>query len=314
MKKIWIVLLFAMCNCVVYADVIREISVAELNETIIPAIENAENLLLNLEIEFEVSGQQKPLGSAKWEDSGFYANVKLLSEGKKKGKIKIDVFSEKLVGDVINEKSYAISYDGKKGKKLSHGKSSKGKMSKIKECTILSSRSDTIRSEMVAELYSNPFMLNYLVEGFDIPFSEYLKRLTEAKAASSFEGSINIKLAEFEGTECLFVQMEVEGIIRTTYWLDPARNYAPLAYENINWDNDGKEMVIPFIKVLEFEKVSEDIWFPVKTQAETNTGGAKIRKIFKVSKVRVNIKDLKDEDFDLDIPSDYKTIDKTVKK
>jgi hypothetical protein len=298
----------------VFANEIRVISVDEFNETMIPAIIKAEQLIQSLEMEFEVSGQQKkPNASLDWKDSGYYAKVRLLSDGKRNGKIKIDVFLEKFGTKYVIEKSYSLSYNGKQGRKLLHGKSVKGKTSKAKECTILSSRSDTIRSAISAGLYANPFILNFLSKGPYLHFSEYLEMLMSPEIVSSPEVSRHINLVKFENTECIRVQIEGKGVLRTTYWLDPARNYAPLAYETINWD-EGKETYMSSKKVLKFKKISDAIWIPVKTQSETKSDRGGTRKTITVSKVRVNIKDLEDTDFDLNIPDDYKIVDKTAEK
>lgn len=316
MKTLWTVSLVMMCHCPVFASKIRVISVEEFNETIMPGIRKAENSMHNFEIEFEVSVQQRPLSSTSddWKDSGQYAKVRLLSDGQRKGKIKIDVLIEKRGGRVINERSYAISYNGKQGKKLFRGKTLRDKTSEVKECTILSSRSDTIRSEMSAGFYGNPFILNFLGYGKDRSFSENLKGLTDPKVKPPSNWSRNIDLVKFENTECVRIEIEGVGVVRTTYWLDPARNYAPLAHEHRYWDKEGKEVVGLFRKVLKFKKMSDDIWFPVKTQVEGRGIKTQVRKTITVSEVRINIKDLRDVDFDLSIPDDYKIIDKTTKK
>lgn len=316
MKKVLTVSVLLMCHCVVFANEIRVISLDEFNGTIVPEIKKSEKLIRNLEMEFEISGQQKPLNSASadWKDSGFYAKVKLLSDGQQKGKIKINVFNEKHGTRAINEKSYELSYNGKQGKKLFHGKSLKDKTLEVKECTILSSRSDTIKSEMAAGLYGKPFILNFLAEGSNPSFSGYLKMIMDPKVEYSSEFSRNIHLVKFENTECIRIQIEGKGVVRTTYWLDPARNYAPLASETVQWNKSGKEMVTSSRKVLKFKKISDDIWFPVIVQMKGRGIRVESKKILSVSKVRVNMEDLKDDDFDLYVPDDYKIIDKTKKK
>lgn len=316
MKTIWTVTLFLICHCTVSANEIRAIPVDEFNETIMPAIRKAESSIQNLEVDFELSEQQKPLNSASddWKDSGHYAKWRLLSDGQRKGKIKIDVFIEKRGGRVINERSYALSYNGKQGKKLFHGKTLKGKTSAVKECTILSSRSDTVRSEMSAGLYGNPFILNFLGYGRSRNFSEYLKGTMDPKAKLPSNFSRNIDLVNFENRECVRIEIGATDVALSTYWLDPARNYAPLAHKHSYWDKEVKEIVGMFRKVLKFKKVSDDIWFPVKTQIEGRGIKIAFRKTITVSQVRINIKDLKDVDFDLSIPDDYKIIDKRTKK
>jgi len=316
MKTLWTVSLVLMCHCTVFASEIRVISLEEFNETIIPEIRKAENSLRNLEIEFEVSVQQRPLSSTSddWKDSGQYSKVKLLSDGQRKGRIRIDVFIERRGGSVINERSYAISYNGKQGKKLFHGKTVKDKTSEVKEATILSSRSDTIRSQMGAGFYGDSFILNFLGYGRSRNFSEYLRGTMDPKTKLPSNFSRNIDLVKFENTECVRIEIEGVGVLRTTYWLDPARNYAPLAHERRYWDKEGKEVVGLFRKVLKFKKVSDDIWFPVKTQIEGRSIKTKVKKTITVSDVKVNIKDLRDADFDLSIPDDYKIIDKRTKK
>jgi hypothetical protein len=296
----------------VFANEIRVISVDEFNETMMPAIIKAEQLIQSLEMEFEVSGQQRrPNTSIDWKDSGWYTKVKLLSDGKRKGKMKIEVFVEKFGTEIVIEKSYSLSYNGMQGRKLFHGKSVNGKTSEVKECTILSSRSDTIRSAIAAGFYANPFILNFLAEGPYLHFSEYLEMLMSPEVVSSPEVSRNINLVNFENTECIRIRIEGKGVARHTYWLDPARNYAPLAYETINWDKNGKETYMSSRKVLKFKKISDAIWIPLKTQFETKSDRGGTRKTITVSKVRVNIKDLEDADFDLGIPDDYRIVDKT---
>lgn len=316
MKTLWTVSFILMCHCMVFANEIRVISLDEFNETIIPAIKRAEKLIQNLEMEFEISEQQKPLNSTSkdWKDSGYYSKVKLLSDGQRKGKMKIDVFIERRGAKAISEKSYSLSYNGKQGKKLFHSKSLKGQTSEVKECTILSNRSDTIRSEMGAGSYGRPFILNFLTQGKVSSFSEYLKIFMDPKIKPSSEFSRNIDLVKFENTECVRIQIEGTGVLRTTYWLDPARNYAPLAIENVSWNKNGKEVVTSLRKVLKFNKISDAIWFPVTTQMVGRGIRVEIKKTLTVSKVRINIADIKDVDFDLNIPSDYKIIDKRTKK
>ena len=316
MKTIWTVTLFLICHCTVSANEIRAIPVDEFNETIMPAIRKAESSIQNLEVEFELSEQQKPLNSASddWKDSGRYAKWRLLSDGQRKGKIKIDVFIESRGGRFINERSYTLSYNGKQGKKLLHGKTLKDKTSAVKECTILSSRSDTVRSEMSARFYGNPLILNFLGYRRDGSFSEYLKAFMDPKVKPPPKFSRNIDLVKFENTECVRIQIEATGVVRTTYWLDPARNYAPLAIKTDLWNKKGEEFVFSLRKVLKFKKISDDIWFPVKTQREGRGIKVAVKKIITVSKVRINIEGLEDTDFDLSIPNDYKIIDKRVTK
>ena len=241
-------------------------------------------------------------------------SVKVLSDGQRKGRIKIDVFIEKSGGSVKNERSYAISYNGKQGKKLFHGKTLRDKTSEVKECTILSSRSDTIRSQMGAGFYGDSFILNFLGYGRSGNFSEYLKGAMDPKAKLPSNFSRNIDLVKLENRECVRIEIGATDVALSTYWLDPARNYAPLAHKHSHWDKEGKEVVGMFRKVLKFKKVSDDIWFPVKTQVEGGAIKTKVRKIITVSEVRVNIKDLRDADFDLIIPDDYKIVDKTTNK
>jgi hypothetical protein len=316
MKTLWTVTFFLVCHCTASADEIRAISVDEFNETIMPAIKKGEDSIQNLEVEFELSEQQKPLNSASddWKDSGHYAKVRLLSDGQRKGKIKIDVFIEKRGGRIINERSYALSYNGKQGKKLFHSKTLKGKTSEVKECTILSSRSDTIRSEMSADLYANPFILNFLGYSRNGGFSEYLKPFMDPKVKPPVQFSRNIDLVKFENTESVRIQVRATGVCGTTYWLDPARNYAPLAMKEFDLNKEGQEVIAFSTKVLRFKKTSDHVWFPIKTQIEAPGIKVQVRKTITVSEVRINIDDLRDVDFDLSIPDDYKIIDKTTKK
>lgn len=316
MKTLWTVSFFLICHYTVSANEIRAIPVDEFNETIMPAIKKAEKSIQNLEVEFELSGQQKPLNSASddWKDSGQYAKVRLLSDGKRKGKIKIDVFIEKRRGGTINERSYTLSYNGKQGKKLLHGKTLKGKTSEVKECTILSSRSDTIRSEMAALQYAEPFILNFLGFSRDGGFSKYLKPFMDPKVKPPVNFSRNIDLVKFEDTKCVRIQIKAAGVCGTTYWLDPAKNYAPLAMKNFDLNKEGQEVNAFSEKVLEFKKISDHVWFPVKTQEEASGIKTAGRWTITVSEVRINIKDLRDVDFDLSIPDGYKIIDKRAKK
>ncbi len=316
MKTLWTVSFFLVCHCTVSANEIRVISLDEFNQTIMPAIRKAEKSIQNLEVEFELSEQQKPLNSASddWKDSGYFAKVRLLSDGQRTGKIRIDVFIEKLGGGVVNEKSYALSYNGKEGKKLVHAKTLKDKTSEVKECTILSSRSDTIRSEMAAGLYGNPFILNFLGYRADRAFSGYLEGFMDPNVEPSSKWARNIDLVKFENTECVCIEIGATGVLLTTYWLDPARNYAPLAERNVGWDKNGKEVVTSFWKVLKFKKMSDNIWFPVTTQIEGRAIGVGFKRTLTVSQVRINMEDLKDANFDLSIPDDYKIIDKRTKK
>jgi hypothetical protein len=316
MKILGAVSLFLVCQCMVFANEIRAISLDKFNETIMPAIKKAEKLIQNLEIEFEVSEKQKPLNSTSddWKDSGSYSKVKLLSDGQKKGKVKLDVFVERHGTRVVSEKSYSLSYNGKQGKKLFHGKSLKGKTSEVKECTILPNRSDTINSEMGAPFYEIPFILNFLGSGTDLSFSEYMKKFMDPKVKPSSKFSRNINLVNFQNTECIRIQIEGTGVQRTTYWLDPARNYAPLAIERVDWNKKGEEIVTLFKKVLKFKKMSDGIWFPLTTQIEVKGIKVDVKKTLTVSKVRVNMKNLKDTDFDLNIPDDYKITKKAAKK
>ncbi len=61
--------------------------------------------------------------------------------------------------------------------------------------------------------------------------------------------------------------------------------------------------------------MSDNIWFPVTTQIEARgIIVVEVKRTLTVSKVRVNMEDLKDADFDLSIPDDYKVIDKTTNK
>ncbi len=247
-KTLWTIGFFVMCHSTVSANEIRVIPLDEFNETIMPAIRKAEKSIQNLEVEFELSEQQRPLNSTSddWKDSGYYAKVRLLSDGQRTGKIRIDVFIEKLGGGVVNEKSYALSYNGKEGKKLVHGKTIKDKTSEVKECTILSSRSDTIRGEMGAGLYGSPFILNFLGYRADRGFSGYLEGFMDPNVEPSSRWSRNIHLVKFENTECVRIEIGATGVVRTTYWLDPARNYAPLAIKDDGWDKNGKEVVTSF--------------------------------------------------------------------
>lgn len=317
MKKILTVSAFLMCQSIILASVIRTISLDEFNSVIMPEIEKCEKLIKNYEIEFEISGQQKPLNSAssEWKDSGYYSKVRLLSDGQKKGKIKIDVLEERRGLKVTNSKSYSLCYNGQKGKILLHGKSSKGETSEIKEYEILSTRADTIKSEVSAGLYEKPFLLKFLAEGTDLSFSEYLKMFMKPEIDTSSKVSRKIDLVKFENSESVRIQIEASAIgggVRNTYWLDPAKNYAPLAYETVSFDENGKELSMTFKKVLEFRKIATDIWFPVKTLFMTKMSRIETKKTLIVSEVRVNIEDLEDVDFDLNIPDDYKMIDKTA--
>ena len=316
MKTLWTVTFFLICHCTVSANEIRAISVDEFNGTIMPAIKKAEKSIQNFEMEFEMWGQQKPLNSTSddWKDSA-YSKVKLLSDGQRRGRIRLDVFVERWgSAKPMHERSYALSYNGKQGKKLFHGKTLKGKTLEVKECTILSGRSETIRSQLSAGQYVHPFILNFLGFSRDGGFSKYLKPFMDPKFKPPVRFSRNIDLVKFENTESLRIQIKATGVVLITYWLDPARNYAPLATKNVVWDKDGKEVVGTFRKVLKFKKISDHVWFPVKTQTEAPGIKTAGRWTITVSEVRINIKDLRDVDFDLTIPDDYKIIDKTTKK
>ena len=306
-----------MCQSIIFASAIRTISLDEFNSMIMPEIEKCEKLIKNYEMEFEISGQQKALNSAstEWKDSGYYSKVRLLSDGQKQGKIKIDVLEEKRGLRVPEVKSYSLCYNGQKGKKLLHGKSSKGETAEIKKYTILSTRADTIKSEIVAGLYEKPFLLIFLAEGTDLSFSEYLKMFMDPKIDLSSEISRNMDLVEFENTECIRIQIEASraGVgVRNTYWLDPAKKYAPIAYETVNFDESGKELSMTSKKVLEFKKIATDIWFPAKVQFVTKRSRMETRKTWTTSELTVNIADLEDSDFDLNIPDDYKVVDETT--
>jgi len=311
MKILWTVSFFLIWDCTVYANEIRTISVDEFNETIMPAIEKAERSIRNFEVELELSEQQKPLNSASddWKDSGHYARVRVLSDGQRTGKIRIDVFIEKRGGRIIDERSYALCYNGTDGKVVLYGKTLKGERSEVKECIIFPSRSETIRSEMSAGLYANPLILNFLGYIRDGTFSEYLKRFMDPKVVPLLKKPpMNIALVRFENTECVRIQIEATGVVRVTYWLDPAKNYAPLAEEIVHRGDKGKEVVTSFKKVLKFKKLSKSIWFPVRTQIEMGGLRIAVRKTITVSKVKANIQGLKDADFDLCIPDGYKII------
>ena len=167
---------------------------------------------------------------------------------------------------------------------------------------------------MGAGFYGDSFILNFLGYGRSRNFSEYLKGTMDPKAKLPSNFSRNIDLVKFENRECVRIEIGATDVALSTYWLDPARNYAPLAHKHSYWDKEVKEIVGMFRKVLKFKKVSDDIWFPVKTQIEGRGIKIAFRKTITVSQVRINIKDLRDVDFDLSIPDDYKIIDKTTKK
>lgn len=317
MKTLWTVSFFLMCHCTVSANQIRAIPVDEFNEAIMPGIKKAEKAIHNFEMEFEMWGQRKRLNSTSddWKDSGQYAKVRLLADGQRTGRIRLHVFVERWgSGKAMHERSYALSYNGKQGKELFDAKTSKGKTLEVKECTILSSRSDTIRSQMSAGQYVQPFILNFLGFSRDGGFSKYLKPFMDPKFNAPVQFSRNIDLVELENTECVRIQIKATGVSGTTYWLDPAKNYAPLAMKHFDLNEEDQEVNARSTKVLKFKKVSDHVWFPVKTQTEAPGIKTAGRWTITVSEVRINIKDLRDVNFDLSIPDDYKIIDKRTKK
>ena len=104
---------------------------------------------------------------------------------------------------------------------------------------------------------------------------------------------------------------------RETWWFDPNRGFALIAYLHTNADKDGIEHVLSDIRVNKLQEVATGVWWPMEATVESESRDPNItykRTVYRALSVVANDPNFDNSIFTITFPKGYRVHDKVAEK
>ena len=325
--RVWVLLLLSFIVALGEYDIAQaaeskgKLSPQDINE-LIPQIQGAERRLVNVRIESEAWVETRASLSDTWQRTPVYSSVTAWLKPGAEHKAKVDVHKNVMKWEdgaaPYVEESYSVSYDGQVGKTLNHTTGHSGKSIAVKQASVVPTVPQRLQSKSIDSCTGAQFTLQFFFgkEGEFKAFSELFRVAISPKAleAGAFEvareklGEIDcIKIGSAEGRDWGYI----------SYWLDPARGFAFLGYDNVAFLKDGSERIISRIRVQQVKEVSKNVWWPTEATIESDTREPNApyqRTVYRAVKVIANDPNFDENVFSPAFPKGYRVDDKMTGK
>ncbi|MBN2210430.1 MAG: hypothetical protein JW709_03460 [Sedimentisphaerales bacterium] len=316
MKKViqrgFLCLLFCFVSTIEASDASDYVNDMDL---LISKMRESEIGLLNINGESEVWTESKTTAKGEWQKGKdeISFSTKFWINGLPKSKIRVDVKGQKFLWhkndkEIIVEKDYSLSYNGKYGMTFELKKAIDGEISYPKRGSILPYAPKALYSENILIATGQRFSMNYFFVNHDEfdSFSDLLSLNVEAIREGKPAYEVSSEL--FQGLECIKISTpSTETRVSEIFWLDPNRCLSLVGYENTNTKKDGFEWLISKIIVTKIEEVAPGIWYPTEATivaGPSSPGGVFRRTIYRATNVQANMPDYDEKKYVIKFPID----------
>lgn len=303
---------------VVYASAPQADSIDDL----IAGMGAAERRLLNLHIESaEMWAQEQPQGSSEWKPTPLGAKVEGWYNGKRASKARLEVQEfvspwEQGASPYVSE-AMSIGFDGQYGRLAMHTSGPPGTKGPVKEGRVTPEAPaymSTLEFAVCTGTALSLYMWDDRVE--QKPLSDKLRRWMAAAQKGIL--SLEISTDQKATGPCVKITARAPGRADETCWVDPAKGYAPVAYEWVGYRKDGTKYVVDSREVTKIEEIAPGIWYPIEgsltLNASPTTGGpgALRRMSFRVHKAVANDPHFDESVFQVHFPPEYTVVDQVL--
>jgi hypothetical protein len=297
-----------------------KISPQEINE-LIPQIQAAERRLLNVRVESEAWIETRASQSETWQRTPVYKSVTAWLKAGTERKAMVDVHKSVMKWEdgaaPYVEESYSASYDGHIGKTLIHTNGHSGKSFAIKKASVVPTAPDRLRSKSMDSCTGARFTLQFFFgEGDKFnAFSEMFRAAISPQALA--DGAFEITWENLDGVDCIKFGSGTQDWGHISYWLDPARGFAFLGYDNVALLVDDSERVIARMRVQQVKEVVENVWWPTEATVESDPYDPNTpynRTVYRALKVVANDPNFDESIFTPAFPKGYRVNDKVAGK
>jgi hypothetical protein len=289
-------------------------------EAIIPQIEAIEKGIHNLKVDAESWVEERSSLSAPWQRTPTYFSCTAWMDGQPKGKVRVDVHNEVLKwrdgAAPYAGRSYTVSFDGANTKFIEKTAGPSDEQFPTKEGQVSPGASEWIMSNIMGTCIGWRFTTNFFFSGKkdDTSFPQLFRLAItpEAVTAKAFE----FEYEEKAGVLCLKFGLRPAKWGRETWWVDPNRGFALMAYLLINKVNDV-EHVVSEIRVNKLQEVASGVWWPMEATVESEPRDPNTpykRTVYRALKVVANDPNFGESVFTPAFPKGYRVDDKVTGK
>jgi hypothetical protein len=244
-------------------------------KAIISMIENTEKGVHNIKIDAESWVEEKAPASNSWQRTPTEFSCTAWMDGHLKGKVRVDVNKEILKwkdgAAPYTGRSYTVSFDGTNTKFIEKTTGPSDKQFPKKEGQVLPGISEGLMSRIIGSCVGWRFTTNFFFnnnEEHNLSFSQIFRAQLSPEAAKS-DVHFDFIYEQKDGVLCLKFGSKPAKWGRETWWFDPNRGFALIAYLHTNTDKDGIEHVVSNIKVNKLQEVAPGIWWPMEATVES---------------------------------------------
>jgi hypothetical protein len=252
----------------------ENIPVPQLKELAIH-IKAAEKKLHNIKVCSELCVDQSddpnnPLGV--WLQTPIYVNSTMWSDGQPEGKIRVDVHKQilKWVKDEktvsYSERSFSASFDGTTARTIIKKSGELGKAVSVRDGVVTSPE----RPRYFDDIWCRQYTGRYFTMRF-FKFNEQGTSFSDLFNLAEDSNSLVTTYLDFNweklsGIECIKISFKksINQNWSKRWWLDPARGFAILRYENVRTLEDKTETYRSLMEIQELKEVTKGVWWPIK--------------------------------------------------
>jgi hypothetical protein len=244
------------------------------------------------------------------------------SDGQPGGKIRVNVNKQVLEGwnetgeiEDYSEHSFSNSFDGAMGRGIINSGGLLGKAVPINEGVILAEKPQSLDDSWSRRYTGREFTTNFFIlnsQGTLLSDLFVLAEDTNSTVIKCFDFSWE----KMSGTECIKISSKATAAQNWNkrWWIDPARGFALLRYEDFGIKEDKTETIRKLIEVQELREVAEGVWWPINATCITEplrSGEDYIRMKYNASCVVANNPNFDNNIFTIKFPKDCK-VDDTI--
>jgi len=289
-------------------------------EALIPTIESTEKSIHNLKVDAESWMEERSSLSAPWQRTPTYFSCTAWMDGRPKGKLRVDVHKEVLKwrdgAAPYAGRSYTMSFDGTNTKFIEKTAGPSDEQFPKKEGQVSPGASEWLMSNIVGSCTGGGVTTNFFFNSKkeDISFSKAFQLAILPEVQTSKSLSFEFVHEEKNGVLCLKFSTKPAKWGRETWWFDPTRGFALIAYLHTN-KVDDIEHVISDIKVNKLKEVAPGVWWPMEATLESEPRDPNApykRTVYKALNVIANDPNFNESVFTVPFPEGYSIDDKVA--
>jgi hypothetical protein len=300
-------------------------------ESIIPLVEAAEGSIRNIKVDAESWLEERASKSDPWQRTPTYFSCTAWMDGRPRGKLRVDVHKQNLkwVNGVApyGWSSYSLSFDGTNTRTVEYASGHSGKTFTHKSGQVLPGASERLTGNMMGSCTGKRFTTNFFFDGEGqgmVSFSQIFRAQLLPEAAES-KLRFDFAYEQKDGVLCLKFGTRPAKWGRQTWWFDPNRGFALLAYLHTSIGKDGTEHIVSDIRVSRVEEVAAGVWWPMEATTESEIRDPKLlqyvqgdpnapykRTVYKALKVIANDPSFSESIFTVPFPEGYLIDDKVA--